>query len=208
MHKIGWILFFTFLSVIFIGCTPSADQSETIDIQQSEDFDGSEWIEPARAMPDFVLTNQYGEPTELDDLRGKPTLFFFGYMNCPDVCPLTLSHFKEIREALGEHGDDVNFMFISVDGERDTPEFIQQNFADRGIEGFIGLTGTEEEVRQVGADYGLYFELHKNNPSDTSYLVDHTSSSFLLNENGEWIVKYAFATEVDVIIEDLLELVG
>lgn len=176
-------------------------------IEQDENFDGSTVIDPPREMPDFTLTDQGGDPLSLSDLRGKPVLLAFGYTNCPDVCPLTLNEFRNIKEDLGDQGDDVTFMFVSVDGQRDTPDMLKRYFAVRGIDDFVGLTGEEADLRRIGVSYGLYFEYGE--PDENGYyLVDHTASSFLLDANGNWIMSYAFGTDRSVITEDLLELLN
>jgi len=176
-------------------------------IEQDENFDGSTMIDPPREMPDFTLINQDGEPLSLSDMQGKPVLLSFGYTNCPDVCPLTLNEYRQIQEELEELGDEVTFVFISVDGQRDTPEMLKRYFAVRGIDDFIGLTGEEADLRRLGVNYGLYFEYGE--PDENGYyLVDHTASSFLLDANGNWIMSYAFGTDRTVIVEDLRELIN
>lgn len=176
-------------------------------IEQDENFDGSTMIDPPREMPDFTLINQNGEPLSLSDMQGKPVLLSFGYTNCPDVCPLTLNEYRQIQEELEELGDEVTFVFISVDGQRDTPEMLKRYFAVRGIDDFIGLTGEEADLRRLGVNYGLYFEYGE--PDENGYyLVDHTASSFLLDANSNWIMSYAFGTDRTVIVEDLRELIN
>jgi protein SCO1 len=179
-----------------------------IQVPPTAEYDGSTPLRPPMAVPDWSLTDQYGNAVQLSELRGKPVLFSFGYTHCPDVCPLTLNEFKRIYEGLGERGDDVAFMFISVDGERDTPEALRRYFDARGISQFIGLTGTEDEMRAVGEAYGLYFAFTPNPVRPDDYLVDHTAGSFLLDGEGRWIYRYAFQTEPDVILEDIQALLG
>ena len=166
-------------------------------------FTGKTAVEPALAMPDFTLTSQDDEATRLSDLRGKPTLLFFGFTNCPDVCPTTMSDFRSIQRSLGDDSDQVNFVFISVDGSRDTPDVLRDFFRVRGIEaGFYGLTGDPEKVRRIGADYGVVFEYDEPNASG-AYNVSHTPSVFLLNANGEWVAEYAFGTDPTTLEADL-----
>jgi len=118
-------------------------------IDSAQEFDGITRVDPPRALQDFTLTNQDNQPTSLHQdnqptslrsLRGQYTLLLFGYTHCPDVCPLTLLKYKRVKDGLGELGDQIHFVFISVDGERDTPERLKpylRNFD----ESFIGLTG-------------------------------------------------------------------
>jgi len=180
---------------------PTADDLAAL-VLEAEDFDGSTALKPPREMPDFTLTNQHGEPMRLSDLRGKPTLMSFGFTHCPDICPLTLNEFRQIQADLDEAGDDVNFVFISVDGARDTPEVLASYFRVRGIDDFVGLTGEEEELRRIGVDYGLFFEYGE--PDENGfYNVDHTAGALLLDADGMWVMRYAYGTEKEVIVEDL-----
>jgi len=175
---------------------------------QEDGFIGVEVIDPPRAMPDFTLTTHQNGSLSLSELRGQPTLMFYGFTHCPDICPLTLLEMQTIREALGDDGDLVNFVFISVDGQRDTPERLARYFELRQVDDFvIGLTGTESDVRRVGADYGVKF-IYGEVDANGNYAVDHTASAFLLDADGYWIKKYAFGTEHELIVEDLQGLLA
>ena len=194
--------------VVLANQSPQPDE-DVIVLGQDNDFDGSTIISPARIMPDFSLTNQDGGETSLRELQGKPTLIFFGYIHCPDVCPLTMNQFKRVQQLLGDVGNQVNYVFISVDGTRDNPEDVRQFLEVRGGTDFIGLTGNEDEIRRIGIDYELFFEVVEDTYVDEDvYYVDHTSNSFLLDADGKWILKYAFGTEPEVIAEDLKTMVG
>ena len=191
------------LFIVFDRLTSSDTNSNTaFSVVNEEDFDGSTTIDPPRQMPDFTLTNQNGEPTSLSDLRGKYVLITFGYTHCPDVCPLTLNEFRRIRDTLGDLAENVEFVFISVDGQRDTPEAIQQYFETRKLDNFIGLTGEETDLRKLGMDYGLFFEIGEYT-SQGGYLVDHTAGSYLLDPDGQWIMRYQFGAMPSMIVEDL-----
>src|SRR5258706_2822356 len=95
---------------------------------------------PPRQLQDFTLTNQAGKPMKLSDLRGQIALVFFGYTNCPDVCPIVVSNFTQIKAALGDKASKVAFVFISVDGKHDTPEVLTR-WLGAFDPTFIGLTG-------------------------------------------------------------------
>ena len=193
--------------VVLANQSPQPDE-DVIVLGQDNDFDGSTIISPARIMPDFSLTNQDGGETSLRELQGKPTLIFFGYIHCPDVCPLTMNQFKRVQQLLGDVGNQVNYVFISVDGTRDNPEDVRQFLEVRGGTDFIGLTGNEDEIRRIGIDYELFFEVVEDTYVDEEvYYVDHTSNSFLLDVDGRWILKYAFGTGPEVIAEDLKAMI-
>jgi len=135
---------------------------------------------------EFALTNQHGGTTHLGDLHGKAVLLFFGYTHCPDVCPATLHVMAQARELLGEDAARVQGVFISVDPARDTPERLGQyvGFFD---DSFLGLTGSEQELRRVAKAFGAHFELDPPQ-ADGSYLVAHTTFGYLLDQQGR-VVK-------------------
>jgi len=164
-------------------------------------------IDPAVSMPDFTLTDQHSQPIHLRDFSGKPILLTFGFTHCPDVCPLTLQEMREIHTDLGEFGDALHYVFISVDGERDTPEALAEYFVTMRIDDFaVGLTGSPETVRELGEDYRLFFA-HEQPDEQGNYAVEHTAGLFLLDSENHWIRRYAFGANRALISRDLLDLV-
>jgi protein SCO1/2 len=157
-------------------------------------------IEP-KAVTDYVLTDSNGETLNLSDLRGKHTLLYFGYTYCPDFCPATLSDWRVISRGLGDDAEKVNFVLVSVDPERDTPETLTRYLAP--FDGTImGVTGEDATLRAMADEFGAFFEPVSAGDSPL-YTVDHTASQFLLDDEGNFITVYSFGTPVDVIIEDL-----
>lgn len=194
------------MSIAYGRMNPGANSQ--VDSPQTEsplEFDGAIVINPPQALSDFTLRDQFNRAVSLSDMRGKFVLITFGYTNCPDVCPLTLGEFRSIRDALGSSSEAVAFLFISVDGERDTSETLRNYFALRDLHGIIGLSGKEDAVRALGADYGLSFEMTKPDKRG-GYLVNHTAGSFLLDRHGRWIRRYQFGVATSRIIADLEEL--
>ncbi|NJK79077.1 MAG: SCO family protein [Chloroflexaceae bacterium] len=159
-------------------------------------------IDPPRAVKDFTLTNQAGEPMSLSDLRGKPVLIYFGYTFCPDICPTTLADMARVQQNLGDRGDDVAYVMVSVDGERDTPEVLNKYMANFG-EGFIGLTGPDAEIRKITPDYGVYFQKNEVGGTSAAYLVDHSAAMYLLNAEGELAMIYGYGIPADVVTADV-----
>lgn len=163
-------------------------------------------IDPPRVMANFTLTNAAGEAVRLSDLKGKTVLLAFGYTHCPDVCPITLARFKQIRDKLGDQAGEVRFVWISVDGARDTPERIGQYISmfDSAI---TGLTGDSEDVRTIITEYGGLFQINNaGGVKKDNYTVDHTASHFLLDAEGRWIRTYAYASKVDTIVADIQKI--
>lgn len=163
-------------------------------------------ITNAHIAREFELTSQSGQVVHLSDLRGKVVMLFFGYTHCPDVCPLTLADFKRVKMRLASISPDlldkVTFVMISVDGERDTPE-VMRSYVNAFDTSFIGLTGTTEKVAYIGLDYGVKFEKQKPAGTEASYLVAHTSFTYLIDAQGAWRVAYPFQTAPELIASEI-----
>lgn len=198
------MLALTLIIAVLLGRTifppqPAADPIAGMELRGSV-------VDPPRALADFTLTGHTGEPISLSSFRGSPVLLFFGYTYCPDICPATLSDFHKAAKLLGPDAERVKFVFISVDGDRDTPERLARYVQAFGPE-MIGMTGAEGDIRRIGADYGLYFA-RKEMGADKPYLVDHTATAYLINQNGELVMVYPFNTPADVMAADLHHLLG
>lgn len=163
--------------------------------------------DPPKAVRDFVLTNQDGQALRLSDLRGKPAMLFFGYTHCPDVCPVTIADYVQIKKKLGEQASQMNFVMVSVDGERDTPAVLK-NYMKTFDTSFIGLTGSTEQVKSIAADFGANFEKQQTSGTEASYLMAHTSFSYLLDAQGRWRLAYPFGTPTDDITKDVQKILG
>lgn len=159
-------------------------------------------LDPPRTLSDFTLPGKDGSPLSLSDLRGKYTLLFFGYTNCPDYCPLTLANFKRIKNELGSQADQVQFLLVSVDGARDTPDVLKE-YLDRFDSTFYGMQGDEATLARIAPEYGLYYELQKTSPDDTNYSVDHTTQSYLIDPSGNMVAAISFSAEVPIIVDTI-----
>ena len=166
-------------------------------------------IDNNHRVRDFELTDQNGKTARLSDLRGKAVLLFFGYTHCPDVCPLSLSEFKQIKSTLTSQSPSVAakvaYVMISVDGERDTPD-VMNSYVKAFDPAFIGLTGQPDLVANIGLDYGVKFEKQRPTGTQASYLVAHTSYIYLIDTTGNWRVAYPFQTPVAMIAEDITRM--
>ncbi|WP_312511973.1 SCO family protein [Stutzerimonas nitrititolerans] len=135
-----------------------------------------------RDVPKLTLTNQDGEPVQVDQLEGKWTLLFFGYTFCPDICPATLAELRQLRGQLpDEVREQLRPVLVSVDPARDTPEQLKQYLEFFG-EGFVGLTGTLDDIQTLANGVGIPFI-----PGDTSrenYTVDHSGNLVIIGPDG------------------------
>ena len=138
---------------------------------------------------DFHLKTNKGEFT-LQNLKGKPSVLYFGFTSCPDICPLSLSRLtKAIDKIDKDIHNKINKVFISVDYKRDTPEKVQEYANYFG--NFIGATGSKEEIEAMTKKYAVHFEFVEMKDSAMKYTVDHTSRFYLLNSKGELVNSYS-----------------
>jgi protein SCO1/2 len=131
---------------------------------------------------DFALPDFNGKPRTLADFKGKAVVIFFGYTQCPDVCPTTMSDLAAAMQQLGPLADRVQVLFISVDPERDKPEFLAQyvpNFDPR----FLGLVGNRAQTDAVIKEFRVFYQKVPGKEPG-SYSVDHTASSFVFDPHG------------------------
>ncbi len=128
-------------------------------------------ITPPWPAPEISLTDHHGSPFKMTDQRGRVVLLYFGYVNCPDECPLTMAHLKLARESLGERAKDVQVVMVSTDPVRDTPQALK-NFMEHFDPSFLGLTGTPAELQKVWKDYGVTVEAGGETHSTFLYVID------------------------------------
>ena len=186
------------------GCSPLGVAGPPQDAAAAADAYTGTLIEPPKPLQDFKLISHTGAPMALSDLRGRPVLLFFGYTNCPDVCPTTMAEWKQVKQALGD-ASDVAFVFVSVDSERDTPDVVAE-FVGRFDQEFIGLTGDEEAIRAAGKDFGMFVISHAHEDGSASYLVDHSPPSYLIDREGRLHKIYSYGMAPSVIAADLRTL--
>jgi protein SCO1/2 len=158
---------------------------------------------PPVPRPDFTLQSVDG-PVSLGDFRGKIVVIYFGYTFCPDVCPLTMGALRQATDKLGSKATDVQVIFISVDWKRDTPE-VMANYVAHFNSDFVGLSGTQEQIDQVTKDFGIYYLL--NLPDEEGkYSVDHTTSTQVLDREGNLILVWPYDTTPADMTSDLKAL--
>jgi protein SCO1/2 len=166
-------------------------------------FNGTVY-DPVIPAPELKGTNWDGSPFALSDLRGKVVLLFFGYTNCPDICPTSLADMKSVKQRLGDKAEDVAVVFVSVDPERDTPERLAQ-YIPAFDPTFYGVTMTEAELQQAKKDYGVFAEKRELDPSQSaaSYLVDHTAWVYAIDKEGQQRVVFSMDLDNDQRTQDV-----
>lgn len=132
-------------------------------------------INPPWHVPEINLTDHNEQPFSLKDQRGKVVLLYFGYVNCPDECPLTMAHIKLALESLGDRAKDVQVIMVSTDPVRDTPDALK-DFMEHFDPSFLGLTGTMEELQKVWKDYGVSVEQGGETHTTFLYVIDSSGN--------------------------------
>lgn len=135
----------------------------------------------------FRLTDANGQPVTEAALKGKPSLIFFGFTHCPDVCPTALFEMSEIFAALGPDADKAQAFFVSVDPERDTPAVLKSYLASFAPQ-IHGLTGTNEAVDQIKKEYRVYSRKVPLTGGD--YTMDHTAVVYLMDKTGAFVAPF------------------
>jgi protein SCO1 len=142
---------------------------------------------PAAIGGPFQLTDQAGQTVTDQSLKGKPTLIFFGFTHCPDVCPTSLFEISEVLKAMGKDADRVNALFVSVDPERDTAAAMKDYLSSFDPH-LKGLTGDPESVAKVLSAYRVYSK--KVPLKDGDYTMDHTALIYLMDREGRFVSPF------------------
>ncbi|RMH79932.1 MAG: SCO family protein [Acidobacteria bacterium] len=190
MRKLTTILTFLWASLLLLACS------------REHKFYGHLYDQPAY---NFELTDHNGKRVKLSDYTGQKKLvfIFFGYTHCPDVCPAALSTLAQVmKELKQEEASRVQVLFISVDPERDTEELLK-GYVPYFNPTFVGLRGSEEEIKKVAKEYKAYYKKVEGQ-SAGGYLVDHTATIYLITPDMKIKVLYTPSKqEPDKMVEDV-----
>ena len=151
---------------------------------------------------DFALIDHTGKSVTDENYRGKWLLVFFGFTNCPDVCPTALNEIAQIMENLGEKAAKVQPLFITVDPERDTPERMAE-FVSAFDPRITGLTGTLEQIKASTKSFKVYYAKEVQKGAPDGYTMEHTASLYLIDPKGRFTRPYSYNATVDEITDDL-----
>jgi cytochrome oxidase Cu insertion factor (SCO1/SenC/PrrC family) len=150
----------------------------------------------------FTMVNHRGETVTEKTFLGKPMLLFFGFTYCPDVCPTELQVMAAAISELGDDGKDIQPILVSVDPARDTPDVLSNYVANFG-EQFVGLTGTDEQVKQITSAYRVFYEKRENKADPKNYLMDHSSIIYLMGPDGQFLKHFSYTTDAKILAEGL-----
>lgn len=186
MHRRRLIFGFLALSLLIAGC------------QQTQSFSPSAIdITGAEYGKNFKLNDPDGKPVALGDFHGKAVLLFFGFTQCPDVCPTALSRAAAVRKSLGADGDRLQVIFVTVDPERDTPQ-VMKSYTTAFDPSFLGLAADLDTTRKTADAFRVYYA---KVPTGSSYTMDHTAISYLYDPSG----KLRLALRPEASVEDVTQ---
>jgi protein SCO1/2 len=155
---------------------------------------------------DFSLPDTSGKTRTLQDFRGKAVVVFFGYTQCPDVCPTTMAEIAQAKKLLGPDGDKVQAVFITIDPERDTPELLKAYAANFGPD-FVALRGSPEQTAETAKDFKIYYKKVEGK-APGSYTMDHSAASFVFDPKGRLRLYTRYGTGAQALADDLKQLLA
>jgi protein SCO1 len=151
---------------------------------------------------DFQLTDHNGQPRSLQDFRGKIVVLFFGYTQCPDVCPTSMSELAEVRKLLGADGDKLQGLFVTVDPARDTPELLKAYMANFDPTFLALYAGSPEKLAALAKDYKVYYKKVEGK-TPTSYTMDHSAGSYIYDTQGRLRLYTRYGSGAPAMASDI-----
>ncbi|HXR56707.1 MAG TPA: SCO family protein [Casimicrobiaceae bacterium] len=155
---------------------------------------------------DFALKDAKGNTRTLADFRGKAVVVFFGYTQCPDVCPATLATLADAMKQLGSEADRVQVLFITIDPERDTPQLLAQ-YVPAFDKRFLGLYGDADATARTAKEFKVIYQKVPG-PAPGSYTMDHSAGSYVFDPKGRLRLFVSNGQGADVFVHDLRELLN
>ena len=176
------------LCALLMGCdNPAGIGTKTV--FHGIDITGADY---ARTLS---LTDQNGQPRTLDQFKGKVSVVFFGYTQCPDVCPATMAELAQIKKTLGKDGERLQGIFVTVDPHRDTQEILK-NYMASFDPTFVALRGSADQTKAAAKEFKVFYAISPGK-TENSYTVDHTAGSFVFDTRGKvrLFVRYGSGPE-------------
>ena len=181
------------------GCEPGGAPAAK-QVFRGVDITGADY---ARTLS---LPDQTGTVRSLADFKGKVIVVFFGYTQCPDVCPATMAELAQIKKAMGKDGERVQGLFVSVDPERDTPEILKAYMASFDSS-FVALRGTVDQTKAAAKEFKVFYGKVPGK-TEGSYTVDHTAGSFIFDPAGKVRLFVRYGTGAEPLTADLKALLA
>ena len=182
------------MSLLSLGLLAGCDSSSKLNFKYGKDL--SDKIMGRT----FKLTNSQGEPRLLTSYRGLMPMVFFGFTQCPAVCPTALARAVQIKKLMGRDGDRLQVVFITLDPERDTPQILDA-YVKAFDPSFVALYGTLEETKATAKEFDVFYE---KVPAGDTYTISHTSTSYVYDSRGELRLGLSTSLTAQECTEDLL----
>ena len=188
---IYWVkaIFTPLFALFLVACAPDKPQFKSIDLTGADYAKG------------FALADHNGAQRTLADFKGKVVVVFFGFTQCPDVCPTALADLAEVKRLLGPQGDKLQGLFVSVDPERDTPEVLKA-YMTNFDPGFLALRPTAEQLPEVAKAFKIFYKKVEG-PTPTSYTMEHSAGSYVFDPQGRVRLYTRQAVGAQGLAEDL-----
>jgi len=158
------------LALSCVGCAPPQPGFKNTDVTGAD------------CCKDFRLTDHHGKVRTLADFRGRAVVMFFGYTQCPDVCPTTMLEMKAVLQQLGADAQRVQVLFVTIDPERDTRELLS-NYVPAFDPSFLGLYGDTETTAKTAKEFRVFYQKQPGS-TPSSYTMDHTAGSYVFDPQG------------------------
>lgn len=152
--------------------------------------------------PTFRLADGEGRIRDSDEFSGRWLLVFFGFTNCPDVCPTTLSEVAQVMDDLGPEGQQVQPIFVSIDPERDRAASMDE-YTKAFHPAILGLAGDAAQTRAAAESFRIFYEREPDANSPDDYTMSHSAGLFLVGPDGQWVKQYGYGTPAAEILADL-----
>jgi protein SCO1 len=152
------------------------------------------------------MNDAEGKPRSLEEFKGKVIVVFFGYTQCPDVCPTTLAELAQVKKSLGADGEKIQGIFVTVDPDRDTPEILK-NYMANFDPSFVALRGNSEQTTAVAKDFKVFFAKVPGK-TEGSYTVDHTAGSYVFDPAGRLRLFVRYGSGAEALSSDLKALLA
>lgn len=187
---------------------PEASSATKLDTSQTSepDYRQLKLFPQGKAFSGFQLTGHHGENWDKEAFKGSYSVLFFGFANCPDICPTTLLDMQKVDKKLQAEGvDSPRFIFVSVDPDRDSPEVLKE-YIEFFNPDFHALTGDAANILSLTTQLGVAYKVADHQAGDLIYDVDHTAAWFVINPAGERIGLFTAPHDIELITQDLIKL--
>ena len=174
---------------VLTACTPDKPQFKSVDLTGADYASG------------FSLSDQNGRTRTLKDFAGKVVVVFFGYTQCPDVCPTTMAELAQVKKLLGADGDKLQAVFITVDPERDTPELLKAYMGNFDPT-FVALRPSMAQLPEVAKDFKVFYKKAEGK-TPGSYSMDHSAGSYIFDAKGRIRLYTRYGSGAENLVSDI-----